>query len=133
MKKQIVFIAAILCAIGLLGCGSDEIDRTKPVFETDNICSITFFTPYNYEDGIDVPSAYMDEIIPWLASFRVDKKAGEMLIPGTNSISFRIEYADGTILENGLSTTTIDDTEYYLKSGEAPPCYLEIISADWNS
>jgi len=130
MKKLVIPVLAMIFVLVLFGCGSDGIDRATPVFDTDNISRITFFTPTNYEDGIDVPSEHMDEIVSWLGTFRIGTKAGDTLIPGTNSISLQIVYADGTILEHGLSTATVDGSVYYMDSESAPPCYFEIIEAD---
>lgn len=80
-----------------------------------------------------MPNENMDEIITWLGSFRLEAKAGESLRPGANAVSFRIEYSDGTIVENGVSTTMVDGVVYYMRSEDPPQCYSEIVLGEWVS
>ncbi len=124
MKKR---FAVLLSMILLCGCGA-KIDRDQPVFHTENIVGIIFYTP-NAREGIEVPEEDLAEIVEWLGSFTVGDKAGETLIPGSNSISFRMEYEDGTVLENGLSTITLDGTRYYMDHAPAPDSYLELMES----
>ncbi len=70
----------------------------------------------------------MDDITTWIGTFTIDKKAGDLLDPGTNTFSFRIEYSDGTIIESGVNTTTIDGVTYYMKHEKAPECYDALFS-----
>ena len=123
MKKLIALVLVLVCLLGLVACSNNSIDTTKPIFETDNISKITLFAVPNHTDGIVVPSEYMDEIIAWIGTFTVDKEAGEILAPGTNTFSFRIEYSDGTIVESGVNTTTIDGITYYMKQEQTPECF----------
>ena len=51
---------------------------------------------------------------------------------GTNSVSVKIEYSDGTIIENGLSTIKIGKKEYHLIYAKAPACYMKIRDFCWN-
>ncbi len=129
MRKCIVFILILTCVLGLAGCSSNKIDKTKPVFETENISRITFYSVPEGGKGFEVPSEYIDEITTWLGSFTIDAKAdGNVLDPGSNSVSVQIEYSDGTVIENGLSTIKIDGIIYYMKYENAPECYLQILS-----
>lgn len=75
-----------------------------------------------------MPSEYLEEIATWLGSFRIDEKVKDkVLAPGSNSISIEIEYADGTVLKNGLTTTKVEGVDYYMKHEDAPQCYFEIL------
>ncbi len=121
------FLALLLSFLMLTACG-DKIDRTKPVFPTENISKIIFYSP-NTRDGEEVPAEDIAEITEWLNTFTIGEKTDEILIPGSNSISVKIEYSDGTVLENGLSTITVDGTRYYMESGAAPQVYLDIINS----
>jgi len=128
MKRLAAVVLVLACVVCLVSCSSNKVDKTTPVFETENITRITFYTT-NLSDGngIDVPSEYAEEIATWLGTFTIDKKADKTLIPGSNSVSVEIEYADGTVVKNGLSTTKVDGVTYYMKSENAPDCYLEIL------
>ena len=132
MRKYIALVLALVCVLGLVGCSANtvdkekpvfEVDREKPIFETENICKITLFAIPYHADGIVVPSEYMDEITVWIGTFTIDKEAGDKLDPGTNTFSFRLEYSDGTIVESGVNTTTIDGITYYMKNERAPECF----------
>jgi len=129
MRKCIVFILILTCVLGLVGCSSNKIDKTKPVFETENISRITFYSVPDGGKGFEVPSEYIDEITIWLGSFTIDEKAdSNVLAPGSNSVSVQIEYSDGSVIENGLSTIKINGIIYYMKHEDAPECYLQILS-----
>ena len=99
---------------------------SKPAFETENISKIAFkFGPLK---EVKVPSEDMEEIAEWLEIFKIGDrvKCREKLSPGTNSVSIRIEYLDGTIVENGLSTIKIDKKEYHLIYSDAPEVYWRL-------
>ena len=128
MRKYIALVLALVCVLGLVGCSTNKVDKAKPVFETENIACITFYTLPSGGKGFEVPSEYMTEITTWLGSFTIDEKADDnALVPGSNSISVEIEYADGTVVKNGLSTTEVDGVTYYMKHEDAPQCYFEIL------
>ncbi len=145
MKKYIpILIILLLTVIIFPSCNKEklsdnpqdsvtvnDIDTTKPVFETKNIRRITFYSLPNHADGIEVPSEYMEEIITWIGTFKIDKKADDLLPPGTNTRSFRIEYSDGTVIKNGVNTITIDGVIYYLQHDKAPESY-EMLFTDSN-
>ncbi len=120
-------LALLFVFVMLTACGN-SIDRTKPVFQTENISRIIFYGP-NIRDGAEVPAEDIAEITEWLKTFTIGEKTGETLIPGSNSISFRMEYEDGTVLENGLSTITLDGTRYYMDHAPAPDSYLELMES----
>ncbi len=122
MKKMMLIALVLACLLGLSGCSEHLIDTTKPVFETEKIDRITLFAVPSHTEGIEVPSEYMDEITAWIGTFTIDKKADDLLPPGTNTFAFRIEYADGTIVESGVNATTIGGITYYMKQGQAPEC-----------
>ena len=130
MKKLMAFVLAGVCVLGLVACSDHSIDTQKPVFETENIQSITLFCVPNHTDGIEVPGEYMEEMTAWIGTFTLDKEAGERLDPGTNTISFRLEYSDGTIVESGVNTTTIDGVTYYMKQERAPEFFHILFSDD---
>jgi len=127
MKKWIALVLALVCVLGLVGCSTSKVDKNTQVFKTENITRITFYTLPNGDNGFEVPSEYMAEITAWLGSFTIDGKADKALAPGSNSVSVEIEYADGTIVKNGLSTTKVDGVTYYMKHDDAPECYFVIL------
>ena len=99
---------------------------SKPAFETENISKIAFkFGPLK---EVKVPSEDMEEITEWLETFKIGDrvKRREELPPGTNSVSVRIEYLDGTIVENGLSTIKLGKKEYHLMYADAPKAYWRL-------
>ncbi len=104
------------------------IAKDYPVFVTENITRITFYTKNGYSTGSDVPSKYMTEIINWLGSFTIDKKAPDYPPPGTNFYYVEIEYSDGTVIKKGLDIIVIEGTAYSTKSAEQPECFMKIIS-----
>lgn len=125
MRKMLAVVLMLTCLLGVAGCSSMKVDKTKSVFETDNISSISFYTMPDHNDGIQVPDEYIEEIKTWLSSFRLDEKVkNKQLPPGSNSVSVKIVYSDGTTVKNGLSTFTVDGTLYYLSHDDAPECYL---------
>ena len=69
----------------------------------------------------------MTEIINWLGTFAIDKKADDFP-PGTNTYYVEIEYLDGTIVQEGLDAIIVDGVSYYVKSAPNPDCFWEIIS-----
>ena len=54
MRKMLAVVLVLTCLLGVAGCSSMKVDKTKPVFETDNISSISFYTMPNHNDGIQV-------------------------------------------------------------------------------
>ena len=129
MKKLPILFLGIILLCGFAGCASGSVDKTKPVFETENISKITFYAEPNHPDGIEVPDEYAAEIADWLGTFVIGEKVkGNALRPGSNSISVQIEYSDGTIVKNGLSTFRIGKETYYMKFGQAPEYYLNMIN-----
>ena len=123
MKKMITIVLCLVLALSLVGCGAKSIPD-KP-FETNNISKISFKGGPN--DWVEVPPEELSEYVEWLDTFRIGEKADHTLAPGSNSVLVRIEYSDGTSVENGLSTIKIGNKNYYLTHDEAPDTYLE-----WN-
>ena len=125
MKKLMALVFSIVCILGLASCSSESANKTSPIFSTQDISSIAF---YEYPDYIEVPDEYLLEITDWLGTFTVGKEITDnVLVPGSNTTKVRIEYLDGTVIENGLSTIKIDDVMYYLNHEDAPDCYLKIL------
>ena len=62
MKKWIARVLVLACVLGVAGCSSENVDKTKPVFETENISSITFFAAPNSNEGVEVPEEYIAQI-----------------------------------------------------------------------
>lgn len=107
-------------------------NNRKPAFKTDNISKIWFkFGPW---EEVEVPSEDIEEITDWLETFKIGNrvKRRETQTAGTNSVSVKIEYSDGTIVENGLSTMKIDKKEYHLIYEKAPACYMKLRNLCWN-
>lgn len=125
MKKLMALLLALLCALALAGCA----EKSVSVFETEQISRIVFYEQNGAEQGAQVPKEYLEEIIAWLGTFRIGEKVkGEALKPGSNSIFVRIEYADGSIVENGLDTVKADGITYYTERADAPACWFSIFS-----
>lgn len=101
-------------------------DNSTPAFETENISKIAFkFGPL---EEVEVPSEDLEEITEWLETFKIGDrvKRREEFPPGTNGVSLRIEYLDGMIVENGLSTIKLDKKEYHLMYTDAPQAYWRL-------
>ena len=131
MKKMMFSILAIVFVLALTACGSNKIDMTQPVFETENIKGVAVYSMPDFEQGIPVPDEDMDAVINWIGSFRIDKKAGkegDKMDPGTGIRSFAIEYLDGTIVESDANTIIIDGTVYYMKSESRAVCVEELFA-----
>lgn len=121
MKKWITMILVFAC-LALLFV------KTRPVFDTDHVTKITFYAYSGSGIGSDVPAEHMEEILHWLDSFTVGSKAPALPPPGTNTIYVEIEYADGTVIRQGLDTVEIGWFLYYTNSPEPPACYQDILS-----
>ena len=82
------------------------------VFPTNGITRITFHGIADSDPaGTEVPAEHMDAITYWLSTFAIDTVAdSDVLAPGSDSISVKIEYEDGTVIENGLSTVVVEGT-----------------------
>ncbi|MBE6751437.1 MAG: hypothetical protein E7556_02810 [Ruminococcaceae bacterium] len=101
---------------------------TSQVFKTDNISRITFYSYYGSGKGSVVPKENMTEIINWLGSFKIDKKAPDILPPGTGTNCVEIEYSNGTVVKKALDYVMVDSVQYKTKSDNAPGCYWDILS-----
>lgn len=121
MKKWITMILVFAC-LALLFV------KTRPVFDTDHVTKITFYAYSGSGIGSDVPAEHMEEIIHWLDSFRVGRKAPALPPPGTNTICVEIAYSDGTVIRQGLDTVEIGWFLYYTDQPEPPACFQEILS-----
>ena len=128
MKKLIALVLALVCVLGLVGCNIKDTAIGKPVFETENITRVTFFGFVPNSTETEVPSEYLAEITEWLGTFVTDEKADDVLPPGANSLFVRIEYSDGTIIENSMSTTIVDGTTYLINYDKEPECYFELFA-----
>ena len=127
MKKNwivsLIMITFLLFSVAGCGCTSSEL---SPAFETENISKIAFkFGPL---EEVEVPSEDIEEITEWLETFKIGDrvKRREKLPPGTNSVSVSIEYLDGAIVENGLSTIKLGKKEYHLMYADAPKAYWRL-------
>jgi len=101
---------------------------SSTIFNTDNIKRITFYAYYGQGKGSDVTDENMTEIINWLGTFAIDKKADDLIAPGTNTYYVEIEYLDGTVVREGLDVIIVDGVSYYVNSAPTPDCFWEIIS-----
>ena len=104
----------------------------KPAFKTDNISKIWF--KFGLWEEVEVSSEDMEEITDWLETFKIGNRVRrrETQPAGTNSVSVKIEYSDGTIVQNGLSTMKIGKKEYHLIYAKAPACYMKLRNLCWN-
>lgn len=104
---------------------SGDNKQTRSVFNTKNIKRITFCA---YFGRRDVPVWYMNEITQWLGSFTVGQVAPDPILPGTNTYHIEIEYADGTVIEEGMDVITVDGTAYCVNKDATPDCFWKIVS-----
>ena len=125
MKRLLTLLTAFVSVFLLAGCNGDAIDKTKPVFDTANVLSVSF----REEPDVWVPveAEELPDYIEWLGTFRIGDKTRQPIKPGSNSIHVRIDYADGTMAEKGLSTITIDGTIYQLEYGTPPASYPSLL------
>ena len=128
MKRLIAFILALVVVLSLVGCSTKDKVIGEPVFETDNITRITFYASAPNSTDTEVPSEYLAEITEWLGTFVAGKKADDVLPPGADSLFVRIEYSDGTIIENSMSTTIVDGTTYLINYDKEPESYFELFA-----
>lgn len=151
MKRVLIFMLTIFMMLCLVSCAEDNPlntgNDTQPatgsseesdnatkervaVFDTENIKRITLITKYGYGEKHDVPVEDMAEMTAWLDTFTL----GEILrddipvAPGNNTVFVEIEYADGTVIKNGLDTINVDGVRYYMESDPYPECYCELLS-----
>ncbi|MBR0026668.1 MAG: hypothetical protein IJP37_05870 [Clostridia bacterium] len=130
MKKWLAVLLTVVCVLSAVGCSVNGI-QGEPVFATENISRILFFGQPDEERKIPVKEPYLAEITEWLSTFRIgDKVKGDALPPGSNSYSVRIEYSDGTFVENGLSTVTRDGVTYEIEKGETPDCWFDLFEGN---
>lgn len=125
MKKLTALIVSFIMLIGITACSSG---KDKPIFETENIAGVTFISTVPNDKETEVPVEYLDEITEWLGTFKAGKKAGDVLPPGADSLFVRIEYSDGTIVENSMSTVVIKDTNYIVNYDKEPSCYFDLFT-----
>ena len=132
MKKIFALILAWMCATGLIGCSSSSadapIEQKTPIFETENIVHIAFYSTVPDGKETAVPDEHLAEITAWLGSFVAGKAVEDVLPPGADSLFVRIEYADGTMVENSTSTVVIDGTTYLINYDKEPACYFELFA-----
>lgn len=126
MKKFTAIILSMIIILGLIGCNNINEDKNVQIFKAKNISRILFYSDAPLEE-VEVPEEYLGEITTWLSSFTIDKEAeADRLDPGSDAICVQIEYEDGTIVKNGLSTFDIDGKKYYMKSADTPECWQDI-------
>lgn len=136
---KMILLVLMIALIGLCfsGCADHETETNSgktviidwnPIFDTDSISRITFFSQATDAAPAEVPDEYMREITQWLGSFLPDEEidAHSVAAPGADSYSVRIEYADGTVAEGSLDTCTINGTRYRLTSAPTPACWFAI-------
>ena len=128
MKKIITILFALICILCLVGCSTKDTVLEKPIFETENITSITFYGSVPNSTETIVPSEYLADITEWLGTFVAGKKADDDLPPGADSLFVRIEYSDGTIIENSMSTIIVDGTTYLINYDKEPECYFDLFA-----
>lgn len=128
MKKFIALVLALICVLGLIGCSTKDEVIGKTVFETENITSVTFYGSAPNSIETNVPDEYLSEITAWLGTFVAEKMADDVLPPGADSMFVRIEYSDGTIVENSMTTIVLDGKTYLINYDKEPACYFELFA-----
>ena len=128
MKKLTALVLTMVCVLGLAGCNTKDTAIGKPVFETDNITRVTFYGSAPNSTNTEVPSEYLAEITEWLGTFVAGEKAGDVLPPGADSLFVRIEYSDGAIVENSMTTIVLDGITYLVNYDKEPQCYFELFA-----
>lgn len=109
---------------------TENTNSKSSVFNTEGIVGVSLRTDYGQGEEHIVPEEHMEDIINWLGSFTVDSiiDKDEIIPPGCNFYSVKIEYSDGTVVDNGLSTVDIDGQSYYMNSPRVPECFWDILS-----
>lgn len=115
----------VVAGVLIVRCYPGSGAKGQPVFETEYIVQITLYTP-NAREGIPVPEEDLAVLTEWLGTFTVGERAGDTLIPGSNSVSVELVYEDGSVVNSGLTTVTLGGTTYYMDCGDAPECYLQL-------
>ena len=128
MKKLIALVLALVCVVGIVGCSAKDEVIGKTVFETDNITRVTFYGSAPNSADTEVPSEYLAEITEWLGTFVEGKKADDVLPPGADSLFVRVEYSDGTVVENSMTTIVLDGKTYLINYDKEPQCYFELFA-----
>lgn len=126
MKKFIALILSLAFVLALVGCSSKDTIEGTAIFETENIVRVTFYGSAPNSTETEVPNKYLAEITEWLGTFIAGKKADDVLPPGADSLFVRIEYSDGRIVENSMSTAIIDGTTYIINYDKEPECYFKL-------
>ena len=127
----IIAVAVVACIVVGVCFMTNPTDSAigKPVFETENIARVTFYDSSPNSAETEVPNEYLTEITEWLGTFVAGKKANEVLPPGADSLFVRIEYSNGTIIENSMSTTIVDGTTYIINYDKEPQCYFDLFKS----
>ena len=128
MKKLIALVLALVCVTGMVGCSAKDEVIGKTVFETENISRVVFYSSAPNSTETEVPSEYLAEITEWLGTFVVGKKADDVLPPGADSLFVRIEYTNGTVVENSMTTIDLDGITYLINYEKEPQCYFELFA-----
>jgi len=129
MRKSVGYLVVLWILVCLAGCNAlpEGVDPTRPVMETEGVCRITFFDAYGPRTEKAVPEEHLEEICDWLGTFTIGEEAEEKVLPpGSNSICVRLQYADGSVAEHGLSTINVGEKVYFLKHGGTPECWFEV-------
>ncbi len=127
MKKSIPSVLLVFCLLLCFGCSGKGPDRTEPVFETEGIVSVSFREGPG--EWIPVDEEELPDYLAWLASFRIGEKWKKPIPPGSNSVLVRVEYGDGTVREQGLTTVTVGGNLYHLEYGTPPASYPSLLYA----
>lgn len=130
MKKLTAFILTLILLLGITGCSAKNTEQDTPAFKTDNVTAVTFYGTTPEDTETEVPQEHLAEIVAWLGTFKVGKKAEGVLPPGADSMSVIIEYSDGTVVSSSLSTVNIDGTVYLVDHAEEPECYFKLFESD---
>ena len=120
MKRTVTLFACLLLGL-LCACGA----RGEAVFDEDReIVTVTRHSIINQEGDTVVPEEYLDEVVQWLRQFRVGKRVGRTLVPGTGSVSVTVVYADGECVTVSIGLVVIDGVRYKIEAPDAPECWV---------
>jgi hypothetical protein len=129
MKKILALALAALLVFGLGACAITDENTGIKIFETEDIVRVTVFSNYGHGKGCDVPEENLEETTAWLATFKTGSRMyTDTIPPDANTIFVEIEYADGTVIKEGIEVRVIDGYGYYLEYDTPPSFFYDLLN-----
>jgi hypothetical protein len=129
MKKILALALATMMVFSLGACAIADENTGITIFETENIVRVTVFSNYGHGTGCEVPQENLEEITTWLATFKTGSRMyTDTIPPDANTLFVEIEYADGTVIKEGIEVRVIDGYGYYLEYDTPPECLYDFIN-----